>query len=617
MKFDKTVPDWEAQGAEPPSSLKTSGFSAGYKPPAAYFNWFWSKVSACLKELQTKLSNVDNTADVDKSVKYASTSGAAGKTNSSITIRMNGGDTEGTDKFTFDGSVGKSVNITADKIGAAKKDGKSTIIAATSTDGIAYTATLDGITELFDGLKITIIPDRISASRDVSLNLNNLGAKRVRVTLPFNSSNAGTQPSRPTWLGANSPLELTYHSRFNTWKTELQMASGSDLYGKVPIQGGGTYANSETTEADKAKARQDLGIETANGTTVSQNADYAEVGEWADGNPNAESRIGYFVAIDDSSAGETIVVANASQDVRGVTVAAPAFSGNCAAAKFGDDGNLLKQYAYVAVMGLASVIDNGTCTINGRCMPNNSGTAVPSSNNMGYQVIDRIDETHILIAVEPSADMLKRIKDDIANLSSDKYSKPSGGIPKTDLDSSVQGSLGKADTALQHPLILDPANDYGATLPSSPKTNQLFFQTAGLNFVLDNVYPIGAVYISINSTSPSTLFGGTWTKVEGKFLLGASSSYPVGSTGGSKDAVVVAHSHNPANQSGYYGFITSASAAFTIGDMGSQSGSGRYYPYSTVSYDVSRNTQTGSTGVSGTDKNMPPYLVVNIWYRTA
>lgn len=164
---------------------------------------------------------------------------------------------------------------------------------------------------------------------------------------------------------------------------------------------------------------------------------------------------------------------------------------------------------------------------------------------------------------------------------------------------------------------LTSGTDYGATLPSSPATNQLFFQTAGTNFVLDNVYPVGAVYISINSTSPQTLFGGTWEQIQGQFLLGASPAYPAGSTGGSKDAVVVAHSHNPANQSGYYGFITSASKAFTVGDMGSQSGSGRYYPFSTSDYDISRNTQTGSTGVSGTDKNMPPYIAVYMWYRTA
>lgn len=135
--------------------------------------------------------------------------------------------------------------------------------------------------------------------------------------------------------------------------------------------------------------------------------------------------------------------------------------------------------------------------------------------------------------------------------------------------------------------------------------------------IFDLIYPVGSIYISVNSTNPGTLFGGTWEQIQGRFLLGMSSSYPMGSTGGSKDAVVVAHTHNPANEAGYTGFITNSKKAFSIGDMGSQSGSGRYYPFATADFDISRNTATGSTGVSGTDKNMPPYLAVAIWKRTA
>lgn len=135
--------------------------------------------------------------------------------------------------------------------------------------------------------------------------------------------------------------------------------------------------------------------------------------------------------------------------------------------------------------------------------------------------------------------------------------------------------------------------------------------------IFDLIYPVGSIYISVNSTNPKVLFGGTWEQIQGRFLLGMSSAYPMGSTGGSKDAVVVAHTHNPANEAGYYGFITNSKKAFSIGDMGSQSGSGRYYPYAPADFDISRNSVTGSTGVSGTDKNMPPYLAVAIWKRTA
>lgn len=52
--FKNKPPEWNAKGAEPSSDLKSTGFTAGYKPPATYFNWFWNKVSLCLKELQAR-----------------------------------------------------------------------------------------------------------------------------------------------------------------------------------------------------------------------------------------------------------------------------------------------------------------------------------------------------------------------------------------------------------------------------------------------------------------------------------------------------------------------------------------------------------------------------------
>lgn len=132
MNFEKNVPSWDAQGTEPPSSLKTSGFQPGYKPPASYFNWFWYGISKAVSEIQTKLKSlskadvglgsVDNTSDASKSVKYASTAGTANATKANLTVRLNGGSTEGTNMFTFNGGTAKSVNVTASKIGAAETD---------------------------------------------------------------------------------------------------------------------------------------------------------------------------------------------------------------------------------------------------------------------------------------------------------------------------------------------------------------------------------------------------------------------------------------------------------------------------------------------------------------
>lgn len=61
MNFENTPPQWDAKGSEPTTELKTKGFMAGYKPPAAYFNWLFNRLTACVKELQTKLSGTDTT----------------------------------------------------------------------------------------------------------------------------------------------------------------------------------------------------------------------------------------------------------------------------------------------------------------------------------------------------------------------------------------------------------------------------------------------------------------------------------------------------------------------------------------------------------------------------
>ena len=52
-------------------------------------------------------------------------------------------------------------------------------------------------------------------------------------------------------------------------------------------------------------------------------------------------------------------------------------------------------------------------------MPDDNGCAVPSSNSMGYQVINRIDENRVLIIIEPNGDMVQRIKAKINELQED------------------------------------------------------------------------------------------------------------------------------------------------------------------------------------------------------
>lgn len=64
------------------------------------------------------LGNVDNTADTDKYVAYAQRAGNADKVQNALTLRLNGGRTEGSNMWTFDGSTGRTINVTAAKVGA-------------------------------------------------------------------------------------------------------------------------------------------------------------------------------------------------------------------------------------------------------------------------------------------------------------------------------------------------------------------------------------------------------------------------------------------------------------------------------------------------------------------
>ena len=50
---------------------------------------------------------------------------------------------------------------------------------------------------------------------------------------------------------------------------------------------------------------------------------------------------------------------------------------------------------------------------------------------------------------------------------------------------------------------------------------------------INNIYPIGSVYISVTSSNPSELFGGTWERIKDTFLLAAGDTYTAGTTGGS------------------------------------------------------------------------------------
>ena len=76
------------------------------------------------------------------------------------------------------------------------------------------------------------------------------------------------------------------------------------------------------------------------------------------------------------------------------------------------------------------------------------------------------------------------------------------------------------------------SSDVGALASGGTAINSSKLEGNTLAQIILKAYPVGAIYISTSSTSPASLFGGTWTQLKDRFLIGAGNSYRVDGTGG-------------------------------------------------------------------------------------
>lgn len=125
-----------------------------------------------------------------------------------------------------------------DKAESAGVGGGIPIVTATSSNGTSYTATVDGVTSLDVGTRITIIPNRNSASTSPTLNVNSLGDYAIQTLVVYNSytTSAG---ATTTWLVADTPITLMYNGE--CWiAVDMPRTSAQYLYGTVSVSSGGT-----------------------------------------------------------------------------------------------------------------------------------------------------------------------------------------------------------------------------------------------------------------------------------------------------------------------------------------------------------------------------------------
>lgn len=145
-----------------------------------------------------------------------------------------------------------------------------------------------------------------------------------------------------------------------------------------------------------------------------------------------------------------------------------------------------------------------------------------------------------------------------------------------------------------------------------------------------SIYPVGSIYINAAvATNPGTLLGfGTWVSFgSGRVLVGVDSGdsafNTLGETGGSKDAIVVSHSHSFSGDTSSAGvhnhdIVTSAGGA---GDFRVRDDTGpirgTYQTSNAGAHTHSFSGNTSGSGVSGTNANLQPYITVYMWRRTA
>lgn len=131
-------------------------------------------------------------------------------------------------------------------------------------------------------------------------------------------------------------------------------------------------------------------------------------------------------------------------------------------------------------------------------------------------------------------------------------------------------------------------------------------------------YPVGSIYMSANATNPGTLFGGTWARIQGRFLLAADENHAAGSTGG--EAAHTLEEDELPNIQGLVnatfsgateGLFNSASGAFSLDNEKNASNADSAPSYSRYA-DLKMEFGGGQP-----HNNMPPYLSVYVWQRTA
>lgn len=231
MNFTNKPPEWENEGTEPTEEIKKIGFQAGYKPPAAFFNWFWNKTGKCIKELQEKLTN---TYDAKVDINGGDVSDTVAEfTESTERKNITTGETLGT----VFGKIKKWFSDLAAVAFSGKYSDLSgtPTISTSETDGLmsgADKAKLDGIA---DGAQVNTVTgvkgDNESSYRTGNINITkaNIGLGSVPNVTTNNQTPTFTEASTRTNIVSGETLSAIF-GKIKKWFADLKDVAFSNDY---------------------------------------------------------------------------------------------------------------------------------------------------------------------------------------------------------------------------------------------------------------------------------------------------------------------------------------------------------------------------------------------------
>lgn len=195
----------------------------------------------------------------------------------------------------------------------------------------------------------------------------------------------------------------------------------------------------------------------------------------------------------------------------------------------------------------------------------------------------------------------------------------------------------------------------GTDDPQTPDEGEYWTESLNTNSVFDKIYPVGSIYISVNNTSPSVLFGGEWEQIQEKFLLSAGETHTAGTTGGEFTHTLTTdempqHNHTASSDSAgahthtrgtmeIYGAwdrfwceyngtkgaveVTRQQQGWLGHDVANVHAEANFYGSRNWSGATSENGDhshtitVGNNGSGNAHNNTPPYLAVYMWKRVA